>query len=87
MMRWWFEKGIDGFRMDVINLISKADGLPDGDPEGEPVVLNVSGESRRFDPATEVEYEESELLSANYLDAGDPVGRLRPYEACVYRLT
>lgn len=23
MMRWWLEKGIDGFRMDVINLISK----------------------------------------------------------------
>ncbi|GGM38792.1 alpha-glucosidase [Paraliobacillus quinghaiensis] len=28
MMTWWLEKGIDGFRMDVINLISKADGLP-----------------------------------------------------------
>ena len=24
MMNWWFDKGIDGFRMDVINLISKA---------------------------------------------------------------
>ena len=23
MMNWWFDKGIDGFRMDVINLISK----------------------------------------------------------------
>ncbi len=23
MMRWWFEKGIDGFRMDVINQIAK----------------------------------------------------------------
>ena len=31
MIRWWLEKGVDGFRMDVINLISKADGLPDGD--------------------------------------------------------
>ena len=30
MMRWWLDKGIDGFRMDVINLISKAPGLPDG---------------------------------------------------------
>ena len=29
MMRWWLDKGIDGFRMDVINLISKAPGLPD----------------------------------------------------------
>jgi glycosidase len=30
LMEWWFEKGIDGFRMDVVNLISKPDGLPDG---------------------------------------------------------
>ncbi|MDS0298326.1 alpha-glucosidase [Halogeometricum sp. S1BR25-6] len=33
MMNWWIEKSIDGFRMDVINLISKPDGLPDTDPE------------------------------------------------------
>ena len=31
MMSWWLDKGIDGFRMDVINLISKAEGLPDSD--------------------------------------------------------
>ncbi|WP_410765151.1 alpha-glucosidase [Haloferax sp. DFSO60] len=31
MMEWWFDKGIDGFRMDVINLISKPDGLPNSD--------------------------------------------------------
>jgi oligo-1,6-glucosidase len=31
MMRWWVERGVDGFRMDVINLISKPAGLPDGD--------------------------------------------------------
>ena len=30
MMNWWCEKGIDGFRMDVISLISKVQGLPDG---------------------------------------------------------
>ena len=29
MMEWWLKKGIDGFRMDVINLISKVPGLPD----------------------------------------------------------
>lgn len=27
-MSWWLNKGIDGFRMDVINLISKQTGLP-----------------------------------------------------------
>jgi oligo-1,6-glucosidase len=35
MMRWWVERGVDGFRMDVINLISKDPTLPDGEvPEG-----------------------------------------------------
>ena len=29
MMDWWLQKGIDGFRMDVINMISKVPGLPD----------------------------------------------------------
>lgn len=29
MMRWWCDKGVDGFRMDVISMISKPDGLPD----------------------------------------------------------
>ncbi|MDR3574144.1 MAG: alpha-glucosidase [Anaerolineaceae bacterium] len=29
MMHWWLKKGIDGFRMDVINMISKAPDLPD----------------------------------------------------------
>jgi oligo-1,6-glucosidase len=36
MMRWWLDRGVDGFRMDVINMISKdvaADGsLTDGPP-------------------------------------------------------
>ncbi len=31
MINWWLNKGVDGFRMDVINYISKAPGLPDGD--------------------------------------------------------
>ena len=30
MMNWWLKKGVDGFRMDVISLISKRPGLPDG---------------------------------------------------------
>ena len=29
MMRWWLDKGIDGFRMDVVNGLAKAPGLPD----------------------------------------------------------
>ena len=30
MMRWWLDRGVDGFRMDVIDLISKDPALPDG---------------------------------------------------------
>ena len=35
MMRWWLDRGVDGFRMDVINMISKDPGaarraVPDG---------------------------------------------------------
>jgi oligo-1,6-glucosidase len=35
MMRFWFEKGVDGFRMNVIFLISKDQSFPDG-----PVIQN-----------------------------------------------
>ena len=32
MMRWWVARGVDGFRMDVINLISKPASLTSGGP-------------------------------------------------------
>ncbi|MCR5716343.1 MAG: alpha-glucosidase [Lachnospiraceae bacterium] len=31
MMTWWCERGIDGFRMDVISMISKDPRFPDGE--------------------------------------------------------
>lgn len=31
MMKWWCDKGIDGFRMDVISMISKDQRFPDGE--------------------------------------------------------
>ncbi len=41
MMRWWLDKGVDGFRMDVINMISKVPGLPNA-----PIMFNS-----RYQPA------------------------------------
>lgn len=29
MMRYWLSKGVDGFRLDAVNLLCKPDGLPD----------------------------------------------------------
>ena len=33
VVEWWLEKGVDGFRMDVVNLLSKPEEFPDGEPE------------------------------------------------------
>lgn len=34
MMNWWCDKGVDGFRMDVISMISKDPAYPDGEMAG-----------------------------------------------------
>jgi oligo-1,6-glucosidase len=33
IMKFWLDKGVDGFRMDVINMISKVPELPNGEPK------------------------------------------------------
>lgn len=35
MMKYWLDKGVDGFRLDVINLISKDQSFPDDTPPGD----------------------------------------------------
>lgn len=42
MMDFWFQKGVDGFRLDVINLISKDQSFPDDDGSVAP------GDGRKF---------------------------------------
>ncbi|MGI8313546.1 alpha,alpha-phosphotrehalase [Halobacillus mangrovi] len=42
MMRFWGEKGVDGFRLDVINLISKNQDFPNDDGSAAP------GDGRKF---------------------------------------
>ena len=43
MMRWWLDRGVDGFRMDVINLISKAVGQ-DGTLADGPATTGALGD-------------------------------------------
>ncbi|WP_079479860.1 glycoside hydrolase family 13 protein [Halobacillus salinus] len=44
MMRYWLDKGIDGFRLDVINLLAKQEGFKDADePEGLSYLGNNPG--------------------------------------------
>ena len=40
LMRFWLDKGVDGFRMDVINYISKTPGLPDGPRDADALYGN-----------------------------------------------
>ncbi len=40
MMKFWLDKGIDGFRMDVINLLAKLEGFPDAE---QPEKINYLG--------------------------------------------
>ncbi|MFV0342066.1 MAG: alpha-glucosidase [Anaerocolumna sp.] len=47
MVKWWLEKGVDGFRLDVINYISKAEGLPDGN-EGIGKIIGYQGVEHYF---------------------------------------
>ncbi|OBT83986.1 hypothetical protein VE02_08024 [Pseudogymnoascus sp. 03VT05] len=42
LIRFWLDKGVDGFRMDVINFISKVPGLPDA-PIQDPTQKFQSG--------------------------------------------
>ncbi|MCT3339196.1 glycoside hydrolase family 13 protein [Lacticaseibacillus paracasei] len=48
LMNWWCDKGIDGFRMDVINLISKDPAFPDdpnlkGEVHGSSMTMAANG--------------------------------------------
>ncbi|KAK9311294.1 glycoside hydrolase superfamily [Lipomyces starkeyi] len=44
IIRFWLDKGVDGFRMDVINFISKVPGLPDA---------SIRQTEREFQPGDE----------------------------------
>lgn len=46
MMTWWLEKGIDGFRMDVINMIGKDQSYPDGIVKGSSTYADPGNYSR-----------------------------------------
>lgn len=78
MMRWWFDKGVDGFRMDAINMIDKpdavlqSDGGPDRDVRNGPNVVPYLREMNR------------EVLSRyDVLTVGE-MGNVTPQNALAY---
>ncbi|MBP1962642.1 glycoside hydrolase family 13 protein [Paenibacillus aceris] len=83
MMTWWLDKGIDGFRMDVINLISKVQGLPDASGDG---TYNFGGEHFMNGPRIHEFLQEMnrEVLSKyDVMTVGETIG-VTPEEAVKY---
>lgn len=50
MIRWWLEKGVDGFRLDVINYISKREGLPNGSKDLSKIIQFTGFENFYYGP-------------------------------------
>lgn len=50
MVRMWLQKGVDGFRMDVINFISKREGLPEGNEKIGTLMENYGVEHYFYGP-------------------------------------
>ena len=75
MMRWWVERGVDGFRMDVINLISKPAALTSGGPiEPQPSGLGAVANGPRLDEFLAEMNREVGLDEHNLLTVGEMPG-------------
>ncbi|MVA77313.1 alpha,alpha-phosphotrehalase [Auraticoccus sp. F435] len=87
MMRWWLDRGVDGFRMDVINFISKTAGLPDapavpGRPYANAFELFADG-PRIHEFLAEMTREVFAGRSGAYLTVGEMPG-VTPEQARLY---
>jgi glycosidase len=82
LMDWWFGKGIDGFRMDVVNLISKPEGYPDGDPDEDWVGIEHFTEGPRIHEYLR-EMDERVLSDYDAMAVGECIG-VTPDEADRY---
>lgn len=88
MMTWWLDKGIDGFRMDVINLISKVPELPNvvKDQEDGEQTYHFGGEYFVNGPRVHEYIQEMnrEVLSKyDIMTVGEAIG-VTPEEAALY---
>ena len=77
MMRWWLDRGVDGFRMDVINMISKDTALPDGpvlgpDPYGDGAAYFIDGP--RIHEFLQRDAPEAVLTDGDLLSVGEMPG-------------
>ena len=78
LMNWWLDRGVDGFRMDVINLISKPEGLPnDFDDPFNGTLSRVPNGPRVHEFLAEMN---DQVLDRDLLTVGEMVGPTLPME-------
>ncbi|MFR1991892.1 MAG: alpha-amylase family glycosyl hydrolase [Oscillospiraceae bacterium] len=95
MMSWWLNKGIDGFRMDVISLISKPDPIPrDTGSDLSPYCINGPQvhtylKEMRQKVAGKVRYYDGRRMSGHYGAGGPKIrgNRLRRAELWCFSLS
>ncbi len=83
VMHFWFQKGVDGFRMDVVPFISKRLDYPDIDPnQFEKAIVEVYANGPRLH---EFLREMNEQVSTNYqvFTMGEGIG-VKPHNALEY---
>ncbi len=82
MLRFWLDRGVDGFRVDVAHGLVKADGLPDADiPHG--YQTNPTAQAPMWDqPGTHDIYRRWRQITDEYVRSSeDPGGGAGPWAA------
>ncbi len=83
IMRFWFDKGIDGFRIDVIPFISKRLDWPDGDPNNfEQTILEIYSNGPRLHEFLNEMYEEV-CSKYDVMTVGEGIG-VKPHNSLEY---
>ncbi len=83
IMRFWFDKGIDGFRIDVIPFISKRLDWPDGDPNNfEQTILEIYSNGPRLHEYLNEMYEEV-CSKYDVMTVGEGIG-VKPHNSLEY---
>lgn len=79
MVRWWLDKGIDGFRLDAVSHIRKAPGLPDmPNPKGLaqvpcfPLHMNVDGVLGHLDELCEHTFRHYDVMTVGEANGVGP---------------
>ena len=83
VLRFWLDRGVDGFRIDVAHGLVKAEGLPDTDPTLDPDVDATSLEPMWDQPGVHDIYRRWRTIVDAYAVAGEDADRILCAEAWV----